>query len=598
MSFFAELKRRNVVRVGAAYAAIGWLLAQLAEFAVDNFDMPVWILQYLVIALLLGFPVILFLAWRFELTQDGFELDEDVDRSRPAVSHRKLDFTIIAVLSVAVAFLLLDRFFLADRVGTNQASAATRETVAVLPFANMSDDSDHFADGLSEELLNLLAKNPDLKVAGRTSSFSFKGESPNLQEVGEVLNVNYVLEGSVRRSGDQLRITAQLIKAEDGFHAWTETYDRQLADIFDIQDEVAGAIARQLKLRLAPPAKHPTGNPDAYAIYLESLAKLNFRNTDPAQVAIELEDAVALDPAFAQAYELMAKAYWAASGQTMDTPEARQRIFDAATKAVELDPSLAVARVYAISTSVETPWMAEFDAMAEALSTNPEDINLINHHCYNLKVTGYLREVQSCARRLIELEPLSLLGYHRLAEAQSALSMREDARSNWTKGSEVAGNQATDWLLFDSLVHRDYQQAIDYFEQNFQPEQIGRSEFRTFVNGAAEPDTGKQFLDQQIAEMVNGARRNLGKVVGYQWYLFFGHVNDYWAAIDDLTGDSSSIWSDAEPLLFYGSVWPQSGFIQHPSYLEYAHENGLIELWEIRGPPDFCSQSNGEWLCE
>ena len=596
MSFFAELKRRNVVRAGAAYAAIGWLVAQLAEFGVDNFGMPVWILQYLVIALLIGFPVALALSWRFELTPAGLELDEEVTENTRARAHRSVDKVIIAVLVVAVTFLLLERFVLSDLLGTG--AVPTRQTVAVLPFANMSDDSDHFADGLSEELMNLLAKNPDLKVAGRTSSFSFKGRSPNFRDVGEALNVNYVLEGSVRRSDDQLRITAQLIKADDGFHVWSETYDRQLDEIFAIQDEVANAIARQLKLRLASPSRHPTDNPDAYAIYLESLAKLNFRNEDPAQVATELEEAVLLDPEFALAYELMAKAYWAASGETIDAPEGRERIFAAASSAVELDPTLVVARMYQVNSDPAKTWIEEFEAVGNALEANPEDFNVINHHCHNLRVAGYLREFLTCARRLIELEPLSPLGYFRLAEAQSTLQFRDEARTSWIRAAELVGIGYIDWLYFDSLIAGDYQQAIDDFEKHFAPESAGHSEFRQFVEGAARRESGKRFLDEQIAASAGQARQDLGKSLSGRWYMAFGYMDDFWNAVHEFKGDSPTIeWSDAEPLVFFASVWPRAGFVRHPDYLAFATDSGFTDLWEWRGPPDYCSKISGKWVC-
>jgi TolB-like protein len=231
MSFFAELKRRNVVRVGIAYVIIGWLLAQVAELAFDAFGSPDWVLKSVLVVLLLGLPLVLFIAWAFEITPEGVKLEKNVDRSQSitAQTGRKIDFIIIGVLVVAVG-----------------------------------------ADGLSEELLNLLAKIPDLKVAGRTSSFAFKGINRDLREVGDALNVTKVLEGSVRRAGDRLRVTAQLINVADGYHIWSETYNRQMADIFDIQDDVAGAITDALQLHLTPGSDRQTQNAEAYALYLEA----------------------------------------------------------------------------------------------------------------------------------------------------------------------------------------------------------------------------------------------------------------------------------------------------------------------------------------
>ena len=313
MSFLGELKRRNVVRVGIAYAVIGWVLAQIAEFAFENFGAPDWVLKSFIVLLLLGLPLALFFAWAFEITPDGIKREQDIDRSESISSQtgRKLDFLIIGVLAVALAYFAFDKF-----AGVQPTTAPDMvQSIAVLPFANMSDDRDHFADGLTEELLNLLAKNKDLKVAGRTSSFAFKGRNEDLREIGDALGVAKVLEGSVRRSGERVRITAQLINVADGFHIWSDTYDKKLADIFEIQDQVAGAITQALELHLTPEAKRLTNNPEAYALYLEAVAFAALQNLGDLPRGIEaLDRATALDPQFAKAYELKAFFHWMNAG--------------------------------------------------------------------------------------------------------------------------------------------------------------------------------------------------------------------------------------------------------------------------------------------
>ena len=208
MSFFAELRRRNVVRVGIAYAVAGWVLAQVAEFAFDTFGAPDWVLKSFVVALLLGFPIVLLIAWAFEITPEGIKREKDVDRDNSITRQtgRRLDRLIVGVLILATGILLADKFFLRDLPDAREVIATQgRQSIAVLPFVNLSEDNDNFADGLSEELLNLLAKTPDLKVAARTSSFAFKGRNEDLREIGDALGVEHVLEGSVRRSGDRLR---------------------------------------------------------------------------------------------------------------------------------------------------------------------------------------------------------------------------------------------------------------------------------------------------------------------------------------------------------------------------------------------------------
>ena len=262
MTLFAELKRRNVVRVGLAYAVIGWVVAQIAEFAFENFGAPDWVLKTVVVLLLLGLPIVLVFAWAFEITPDGVKREKDVDRSESITSQtgRKLDRTIIVVLVVALAWFAWDKFS-AGRQPVHQPtnteiSSAEPEvedkSVAVLPFVAMSSgqDDEYFADGLTEEILNSLAQLPELLVTARTSAFSFKGQDIPVQEIATALGVRHIVEGSVRRSGDRLRVTAQLIRAEDGFHLWSENYDSRSTDTIAVQENIAEQIAAALDVVL------------------------------------------------------------------------------------------------------------------------------------------------------------------------------------------------------------------------------------------------------------------------------------------------------------------------------------------------------------
>jgi TolB-like protein len=270
MSLFAELKRRNVVRVGAAYAIIGWVVAQIAEFAFENFGAPDWVLKTVVVILLLGLPIALFFAWAFELTPDGVKREKDVDRSQSITpkTGQKLNLVIIAALVFAVGYFIWERQ--ADDVPVEVAEPAAvadmaqeasdgdnNRSIAVLPFVNMSSDEEQewFSDGLTEEILNALARTPDLLVAARTSSFKFKGSAEDIPTIAKALGVAHVLEGSVRSGGEHLRVTAQLIRASDGFHIWSETYDRNPEDVISIQEDIAINIATALETVMDPPAQ-------------------------------------------------------------------------------------------------------------------------------------------------------------------------------------------------------------------------------------------------------------------------------------------------------------------------------------------------------
>ncbi len=325
-NLITELKRRNVFRVATAYAIAGWLIIQVFATIAPQLGFPDWIAPLVTTLVLIGFPLALIFAWAFELTPEGIKKSDEVEleESVSADTGKKINKIIIGSLSVLVFFLLTERIFFAestildrDQIEYSQAS------IAVLPFADLSPEGDqeYFSDGLSEELLNVLAKVEDMKVAGRTSSFKFKGQNENLTLIGSELGVDHILEGSVRKAGNRLRITAQLIKVEDGFHMWSETYDREYntESIFDIQDEISQMVLNELKVRLldndpdeliALSSEIPTTDIEAYEAYLRGIQLLRNRNPDEIRQAIlEFERAIDLDQSYAEAYARLAIAY-------------------------------------------------------------------------------------------------------------------------------------------------------------------------------------------------------------------------------------------------------------------------------------------------
>ena len=334
MSLFEELKRRNVVRVGVAYAVIGWILAQVAEFAFENFGAPDWVLKTVVVVILLGLPLALFFAWAFEITPDGVKREDEVDRSQSTThsTGRKLDFVIIGLLVIALGYFVWERQLepgdTATNIQTNAQETPTAATlpvevrsIAVLPFANMTADEEQnwIADGLTEEILNALTRIPDLLVTSRTSSFAYKDSQLDIPAIAAALGVNHILEGSVRRGNDRLRITAQLIRANDGFHLWSENYDRTPEDIILIQEDVATQIARAMDTALDPDAlaamvSAGTGSVPAFEAYLAGQAQLNAAfDTGDQYLSLDardaLEEAVRLDAEFARAYLLLSQ-FW------------------------------------------------------------------------------------------------------------------------------------------------------------------------------------------------------------------------------------------------------------------------------------------------
>lgn len=266
MSFFNELKRRNVFKVGVAYIVVAWLLAQVADLMVDNFGAPDWVMKSFLGFLVIGFPLAIFFAWAFELTPEGIKREKDVDRTKSITvqTGQKLNYTIMLVMALALAWFAWDRFVVKPEAAATAGKAvaaaeepaagpaANAKSLAVLPFIAMSSgaDDEYFADGLTEEILNSLAQLPELLVTARTSSFHFKGQEIPVQEIAKTLGVQNIVEGSVRRSGDRLRVTAQLIRAADGFHLWSENYDSTSSDTIQVQEDIAEKIAEAMDVVL------------------------------------------------------------------------------------------------------------------------------------------------------------------------------------------------------------------------------------------------------------------------------------------------------------------------------------------------------------
>ncbi|MFT5139029.1 MAG: adenylate cyclase [Lysobacterales bacterium] len=340
MSFFGELKRRNVARVAIAYAVASWVLTQIGDVAAQSFEAPVWVMKMFMTALIAGFPIVLFFSWAYEITPEGIKKESEIDRSQSISNEtgKKLEYVTIALLLMAIAFIAVDRFVPQQATQEVVATEPTVETVtaeptspesliddnsiAVLPFLNMSNDpeQEYFSDGIAEELLNLLVRVDGLQVASRTSSFAYKGESPNIPQIASDLKVANILEGSVRKAGNRVRITAQLIDTRNDRHLWSETYDRELTDIFAIQDEIANAIVNALRTELGLDISEQiievaatTENLDAYDLYLKGRGLFISRQRLDESVRL-LERAVDLDPQYARAWADLGAVAWVAPG--------------------------------------------------------------------------------------------------------------------------------------------------------------------------------------------------------------------------------------------------------------------------------------------
>jgi len=355
-SLWIELKRRNVVRVGVAYALVAWVALQVIEFALEVIAAPHWILQVIALLAAIGFPAVLVFAWVYEMTPEGLKRETEVDRSRSIApdTGRKLDRVIIGILTLAVITLCVRLFlFPGDQAPTIDDANGGVASIAVLPFEDFSEnkDQEYFSKGIAEEILNLLAKTNSLRVAARTSSFAFTNQNTDIREIGNKLDVATVLEGSIRKAGPTIRITAQLIDVESGYHLWSETYDRDYTDIFKIQDEIAASIIGSLKVHLLGDedqhiVSERAANVDAYSAFLIGRERMALRTQDDIIAAREqFESALAIDPDFAPAHAYLAHAWLLLEqnrfgGKELDRKEVDAAVGPHLARALELAPDL------------------------------------------------------------------------------------------------------------------------------------------------------------------------------------------------------------------------------------------------------------------
>ncbi|MCH8203440.1 MAG: hypothetical protein IH996_10090 [Proteobacteria bacterium] len=357
---FEELKRRNVVRIGIAYLVMSFIILQILDVIVEPLHLPDWIATFVIVLLAIGLPVALFFSWAYELTSQGVKKTAEVDADA-SITHstgRRLDFFIIGALVVALGYFIWDKFGDEPTAQFGEVTPvgewfAGLRSVAVLPFVNMSSDpeQEYFSDGITEEILNVLVRIEGLRVPSRTSSFAFKGQNINIREVAEVLEVDHILEGSVRKAGNRIRITAQLIHVPTDSHIWAGTFDREYADIFAIQDEIAKAIASALKGSLGFNTTQilveaPTTNIEAYDLYLKAREYFLTRNLVRMNEAVGLfERAIALDPAFAEAHQGLAALYLVLPDydDSYDYLETMNKADQMARRALSLDATLAIA---------------------------------------------------------------------------------------------------------------------------------------------------------------------------------------------------------------------------------------------------------------
>ncbi|HWR96120.1 MAG TPA: tetratricopeptide repeat protein, partial [Arenimonas sp.] len=435
--FLSELKRRNVIRMAGLYLVGAWLLTQVAATLLPVFEAPGWVMKTLVGVLATGFIPAMIFAWIFELTPDGLKRDSEIpeEQSIGPQTAQKMNRLIVAMLILAVVYFGFDKFVLApkreaalvtlttdalvDKAARKERSS-NEKSIAVLAFADLSPgkDQEYFSDGMAEEILNSLVRVNDLKVAGRTSSFFFKGKNQDIRVIGKALGVANVLEGSVRKQGDKVRITAQLIRVSDGFHLWSETYDGDLKDVFALQESIAQAIAGKLQIILQDNQKIQlvnagTEDSEAYQYYLQGRYHWNKRETKEFEKAVAFfKQAIEKDPGYALAYSGLADTYtlfpnYGDFRRKDYMPQAKA----AALKALELDPGLAEAHA-SLGEAVyywEYDWAGAEKAFRRAIELNPKYATAHQWYAELLANSGKHDEAIKRIDTALELDPFSMV---------------------------------------------------------------------------------------------------------------------------------------------------------------------------------------------
>jgi len=575
--FFAELKRRNVYKVAVAYTVAGWALAQGIAQVFPVFDVPNWAIRLIVILIIIGFPVAIVLAWAFEITPEGIKRTEEVNRTGPHSLGRAWIYIVIVGAFLSIGLFFLGRYT-AGRAAPRHSEAATatpKKSIAVLPLLNESGDpgDEYFSDGLSEELIAALGQIRDLKVIGRSSSFRFKDRKEEPKTIGEKLGVSTLLEGTVRKQGNKVRIVAELINAADGTELWSRIFDRELKDIFAVQTEIAQAVAASLELTLlgkdTTAANASTQNVEAHNAYLQGHFYFARRNVEDYRKAISFfDEAIRIDPDYALAYAERAEA-WTFIGDL--NPEHKKEAWAAAKrdaeKAVAVGPNLAEAHAALGWVRFFSEWkfaegLAELKRARELAPANATANDLLARV---LIYVNQLAEAEKLARQAIELDPLAYLARANLARILLAEGKLDEADAEARKSVELQPTAAAShrWQVVVAILRGDAETALR--EAQLEPNE-GYHRFELALAYYARGD--RAAADAALAEMVANDRNLLAYQIA-EVYAWRGETDKAfeWLQISFDNHDTGTLTLLVDPLL--------RGLRDDPRYKNWVAKLGL-----------------------
>jgi TolB-like protein len=609
MAFFKELRRRRVTQVAIAYGVVSWAITEVLATVLPALSVPDWTITFIIICLLVGFPIAMVLAWIFDVGPNGIE------RTEPAAADPQLRnrYRVLYVLLTVVAMAGLGYLLYARGVNPSIA-AGPRDSIAVLPFVNLTGDpaKEYFSDGMSEELLNLLVEVPGLDVAARTSSFAYKGQNVDVRKVARDLGVASVLEGSVRQADDRVRITAQLIDAETGFHLWSDTYDRKLEDIFSVQDEIAAAIVDALKIELAgrtdadAGAQHakPTENVEAYQLYLQGRYFWKRRGADNVRRAIDLyQQALGRDPGFARAHAALASAWVVLPGYAVhgvsepaqpeggkETKEEYERAVAAARQALALDANLAEAHAVLAQVNADRGnWLDAEAGFFFATSLDPSEPT--PHHWYSilLRTTGRLDAALEQAEKAYEMDPTSAIIAGNLAIVYSVRGDDAAAERYNALAMELGLSKFQTGIAATAAIRQgDYDIALESLQAQFKGQipphvlDVVRDYFRALGDPALRPAVLATMRTTDLTPI-----RQTDLVIPY---TEMGDVDHAIELLFEAVAEPGPLANRYD----IGNFWiPEAAPIrQHPSFPEVARAAGLADYWKQYGYADACEPAD------
>jgi TolB-like protein/tetratricopeptide (TPR) repeat protein len=612
-SFIAELRRRNVLRMAGLYLVGAWLVTQVADTILPMFGAPDGAARSVVILLAIGFVPALVFSWIFELTPEGLKRDGEVPvgESIAPQTARRMDRMIIVVLLLALGYFAVDKFVLApaqDDVAreTSPSAPADAKSIAVLAFANLSPDKDneYFSDGVAEEILNALARIEDLRVAGRTSSFYFKGRNESLATIGSTLGVAHVLEGSVRKQGERLRISAQLIRVGDGIQLWSGTFDGTDADIFALQEHIAREVSRELKVALTVGADQRlvnagTANPEAYALYLRATDIFNRREAERYEDGIaSARQALRLDPGFARAHSRLATLYylWA----NVAIPERHERLIAEAVRqvqsALDLDPQLAEPHaVLALLHWTERRYAVGTEAILRALAIDPNDLTTAFWAALRYCQAGAIDLCERELDRVLALDPL----------LPNALSWRARLYAS-----------AGDWVSAERMIHRARDAGLRWFGITLYRISMRRGDRETAQAQLEEiqrifgPDLTAEAITVFAAARLGDERARLRTRAIIDDYmaaaparinavvpLTLVDIGDVERGLrvfaDHATTNDALFMGEILGTRLYPDAWAS------PAFPDFLRKVGIADYWDRVGAPSHCRKdATGDYRCQ